>query len=581
MDNTILEKREDGKYKLIENILVKPSQVEKLDKLVEKVNKILYEGKEIECIGVYTFPVSKPGIKNLNERIYPKKLWENVIQKGYGEGSYGLMGHPENDGNPKDAWCVWRNLRFNESQDLVVVDAYLFGPYGKFVEDAMKAGGNVGLSTVGYGDFKDDGITIEESSYELARVADFVLDPSAGVFGSFEDKVVNEQKENSKKQLLIKNPTNINSNNTNIKTYFKEENTMSEKSQKLIEKNFRLYVENRFKEIQKLNSIKEKYQGYQELLENFDDDITFADDLKAKIVEAMIPIKAELDKLVDKGQEFDTMKESKEELIERVKELEEKLKDITEKFEKETTEKEAAIKILEELKVYTNKLRDLYEISNAEKNGMVTATEYKQLSVYTEKIEEELKKIKDNHTKAAILAKQKIEKVKAKAKVKEKENKKTVQEQEKKEGEKCKTEDDKEGTWEKDDDGKLVCTIKKEQKKEEAVGKEVEKETKKEESVKKETKKEENITQDFTLNLRNDEEVQAYYNDLLIADSRVEKIREDILKCKTLMEAQTTYLRLKHLYEENESVYDRGIKEDIQPTIRTIQIDNIRRKDWI
>lgn len=46
-------------------------------------------------------PVSRY-TENLNKRVYNKALWENVSKKGMGEGSFALMGHPSDDGNPKD-----------------------------------------------------------------------------------------------------------------------------------------------------------------------------------------------------------------------------------------------------------------------------------------------------------------------------------------------------------------------------------------------------------------------------------------------------------------------------------------------
>ncbi len=203
MLNKKLEQREDGKYKLIESILIKPSQIKKV-KLTES-KKVLHENKEYKAIAVYSFPISKPGTLNLNERIYSESLWRKVIQEKQAENSYGLMGHPEGDGSPADAWCVWHNIRLEKinGELFTMADAWLFGPHGQQVNEGIEAGSEVGLSTAGYGDFEEDGITIRTKDYELERVADHVLTPSFGVFGTLED--FKESKTNKTDDSVLKN----------------------------------------------------------------------------------------------------------------------------------------------------------------------------------------------------------------------------------------------------------------------------------------------------------------------------------------------------------------------------------------
>ena len=73
--------------------------------------------QKYKAVGVFTFPVSKPDVLNLNERRYPTKLWENVIRKKMGEVCYALCGHPTTDeGKPKDAFAITHHLRFNENK---------------------------------------------------------------------------------------------------------------------------------------------------------------------------------------------------------------------------------------------------------------------------------------------------------------------------------------------------------------------------------------------------------------------------------------------------------------------------------
>ena len=142
-------------------------------------------------------------MKNKNGRVYSSGLWSQVIKKQMGENCYSLIGHPEGDGNPANSWAVTRNLRFSEDKKLILADFYLFGPLGRQALAGLEAGGEIGLSTSGFGGFCEDDFTIEESTYELERVADFVLEPSAGVFGTLED--IKESTNKVRKKLFAEN----------------------------------------------------------------------------------------------------------------------------------------------------------------------------------------------------------------------------------------------------------------------------------------------------------------------------------------------------------------------------------------
>lgn len=51
----------------------------------------------------------------------------------------------------------------------------------------LQAGGDVGLSSSGFGDFEADGKTVDPDSFELERYFDWVLEPSYSVFGTLDD----------------------------------------------------------------------------------------------------------------------------------------------------------------------------------------------------------------------------------------------------------------------------------------------------------------------------------------------------------------------------------------------------------
>jgi len=170
---------------------------------------------------------------------------------------------------------------------------------------------------------------------------------------------------------------------------------MSDITNNLFYKNFRFFVESKIKEVSKIEDLKERYNEYNNLLGTFDEDIDFASDIKEKIEKEIIIIKEDLDKLVEKGKELDTVKESSEKLSEELKTVKEEVVTLTEKLETVQKKYDESCKLLEDTKLYTNKVRDLYEISKAEKNGMITATEYKELSTFTEEKEAEILKLKE------------------------------------------------------------------------------------------------------------------------------------------------------------------------------------------
>ena len=55
--------------------------------------------------------------------------------------------------------------------------------------------------------------------------------------------------------------------------------------------------------------------------------------------------------------------------------------------------------------------------------------------------------------------------------------------------------------------------------------------------------------------------MKDYYRDLECRNPKVALIKTDIMKCRTLLEAQMTYLRLKGLVEESSTTYyDNAVK---------------------
>jgi len=147
-------------------------------------------GKKYETKKKFRVDISR-FTENLNKRIYSKGLWENVIksQKHIWEGSFALADHPTDEGSFKDVMGVWSNLHINEDTDTVRADITFVGPYGAKALEILEAGGKIGFSSSGFGDLKEDGKTVDESTYQIERIADCVLNPSQQVYGTIKDVI--------------------------------------------------------------------------------------------------------------------------------------------------------------------------------------------------------------------------------------------------------------------------------------------------------------------------------------------------------------------------------------------------------
>lgn len=564
----ITEGRYAGLYSLEENFIVTPDGYKKVDKVEEQVVQITEKGesKSFKCEGIYTFPISRPNKKNLNERIYTSKLWEKVIKEKQADNSYGLIDHPEGDGSFKDAFCVWRNVHFSPDRKLVLADAYLFGDHGKQVKAALEAGGKVGLSTVGYGDFKDDDSTIDENTYKLERVADFVLNPSYEVFGELSDQkeavhtgeIVQLDHGVEAKVISVNGNKNV-IKTSNGKTYtvdtkelekgivveFKEQETplqekkvilMKKKNsvQSLEEKNFRLNIGNLIKEAEAKEKLVDKLEAFSEILDYFDEGM-MAPDLQETIENRMKEIDTEIKQFAEKGTKLDEVTTS---LINSNKEREdiaEELKKIKEENSLLSEQVDALAELSDSLKVYANKAKEMYEFQKAKSNGMVSATQYHEFVVAYEELEEKLSTLKEELRSL------------------KKENKRL----------KKKTEDM--GPFGPSPDDTIVYDADNVQDTDVVYDDDVEVPMDGDDEDMMEYDAPD-VDPDIAYQPESSKkirpEILEYYEDLEERNPRVVKIKQDILRCRTLMEAQKTYLRLKSLVQEGTAQvpYTRHVK---------------------
>lgn len=204
---TLLEEKAKklGKFLLIEETLlnISPEQVEEIkENLTESIEGKQYKSRAI----VRNVPVSKY-TENLNGRIYTRVLDEKMLKENVAEGTFSLADHPEDDGSIKDICGVWHNFRLGEHQSYA--DWHLVGEIGELIKEAIQAGSKgVGISRVGFGNFMEDGKTVDPEDYLLERLGDAVLNPSQQVYATYEN--LEEPKKDSPIQETITNKKNEN-----------------------------------------------------------------------------------------------------------------------------------------------------------------------------------------------------------------------------------------------------------------------------------------------------------------------------------------------------------------------------------
>ena len=527
-----------SRQRIIENINLTPDTYFRQKNDLKESAIVLKEAgvvHDYKALAVYTFPISRPDQKNLNNRVYTSELWENVIRSGKAEGAYGLMDHPSEEGSVKDIWCVWRNLRFSSDRKLILCDAYLFGDNGRKVLEALEAGGRVGLSSSGWGEFMDDNTTLDPNTYEIERPADFVLNPSYEVFGVQDDLVESIQHE----QNLSSDVTPI-LNESTLEVSPKEnieektmDNDVKKTSPSLEERTFELNMRSMFKEAKKIEDIQQRIKENTSLLNYFEGHDS---SLKGEIEEA---IKADETAILEgykesielkkQVEELQSYKESSAQLQEKVNELSKTVESLNEKIKEQDSlqeEFENACTLLDSMKEYSTKQEELIKVAKAKANGMVSASAYKEALSFGEEMQDEnadlKKKVADLRRKLRSL----IEASK-------------------------KDEDDDEDDEDEDDE------------EDDAGDKEPEKKEPEDDKGDDEEKKDESYSIYKGLN----PDVVDYYEDLEYRNPRVVKIKEEILSKHTLLEAQKTYLKLRALVEESDTkLYKSGRKTYVEST---------------
>lgn len=528
------------RQRIVENINLAPDSYFRKKEDLRESTIVVAEANAssaYKALAVYTFPISRPDQRNLNNRIYTSQLWENVIRSGKAEGTFGLMDHPESDGSVKDIWCVWRNLRFSADRKLILCDAYLFGKWGQQVLEALEAGGKVGLSSSGWGEFLEDNTTLDPNTYEIERPADFVLNPSYEVFGVQDDLVESISREqNIMESTLEVSPKEKIEENT-------MDNDVKKTSPSLEERTFELNMKSMFKEAKKIEDVPSRIKESKSLLGYFEG---HESSLKSEIEES---IKADEEAILEgyrKYVELSASETKNEETVTEVKELKESVNSLTEKVASLEEEKKAlsaekeslnqefenACTLLDSMKEYSEKQEEMIKIANAKSNGMISASDYKESIVYGEELEEENKNLKKTISELRRRVKSLLEA--------------------------SEEDDDEEEDDEEEDD---------EDEKKASNDKETDKDDDEEED---EDDEEEDKKESYSIYKGLNPEVVSYYEDLEYMNPKVVQIKKEILSKHTLIEAQKTYLKLRALIEDRDTkLYKSGKKTYVESVKKT------------
>ena len=322
-------------------------------------------------------------IVNLNGRIYPRELWQRIMDTKAGERTYCLADHPEDEGSVKDIVGVWHNFRVTD--DRGIADLYLIGKHGQRFYDALQAGGRCGISTVGYGELEDDEKTVVWDTYELARLGDWVMDPSQQVYAEAENLSESQSAEQKEK-------TTESISNTNTNRIAKEVQNMSSNNALTLTveaRHLRNDAKKTFKEAISNPNLLEAKGHIEDMLEELPDTAEYAD-VRQKGLAALSEVSSKLkSSLVLKEKTLREQKTSIERLQESyniasgvIGELRTKLKTLSEDYTKKEAQLTDATKLNEEFTALRPKMEK--EISDF---GSKLQLSEKQISILSKKVQ--------------------------------------------------------------------------------------------------------------------------------------------------------------------------------------------------
>ena len=537
------------KQKLVENFSKdwnEPLHIRKLN-LNESVKIVEANGKKYNVREGFEVPVWRLDKKNLNNRIYSRKLGEKVVKEFKELVTVNLADHPEgdSDGSVKDILAVSKNPHIRDG--ILYVDAYpVDEAFANKLERIIELGGGLGVSSSCYGDVDGNGNVLEED-FEVTRFFDWVLSPSYEVYVTQESF-----KENIQESLTIN------------KEPIKESKNMPEnKVNELLEKTTRLNILKIVEDADKIEKISDKLTALEEALSYVSDD--FLADLHSTISEKIESLKKESLELAEKGklteklnEEIQLKESEKVPLQEQITSLQEEKKSLEEKLQ-------TAENLINELKEHSQKAEQLLEASDAEAGSRFTAKEYLELAERLSEAEEKIanfeeescsnKKESEDLEKENDELKEKVSRLISKIKTLREKNsslEEALNDYTKEVEDGLMNEED-EDMYNQDDfdyDNFIEPEIS-------------------------------NIENDLELDIQQDE-VEDYYDDLVAEEPRYESFKSVIMSCKTLIEAQRTALRLRTAIDKMPSTSKRRVQVKESKSLNEgIDLSNVIRQGWV
>ena len=310
-----LKQLPNGLYRLKEEVMVsKDTILEKLSpsKLTESVG-----GKELPIFGKYTIKVWDLDNLNKNKRNYADVV-DIALQVPTTDG---LANHPEDD-----EWDVTKTFAVETNPRIIdnwlCCDITLVGELGRLAESILYAGGQLRFSSSAQGDVGSSGNVLREG-FILERFADWVANPSSGVFNYLED--MREQKSNKKYR-----EETTKENVTILKEDIQEKKRMENKLQESLERIMAQNINGMFKTLETEPSIIEKKNLLEQIIQESGQlsDKTLLEKAQKRKAE----VEKELEEKAKKAEEVDEVKEEIKKKEEEAEEKNEKIQEMREAY---------------------------------------------------------------------------------------------------------------------------------------------------------------------------------------------------------------------------------------------------------
>lgn len=363
-----------SKIHLLEHTLLGPKNYSKRELQLSEASQLV-DGTPYKALAVYRFRFTRPDEENVNGRIYTTRLWAKLIPDfKSGRTTAGLMDHPvTGPGSPKDRWCIWRNMDFSDNGKTVSADCYLLdNEWGRTALATLEAGGDIGLSTSGYGDFLPDGKTIDPETYELERVADWVEEPSYEIFGKMEDRATPV----STSANTIQEGVAVHKDALPLKEHTMKKTLREQRS-------FEITMKRILEEVSAIKDPRQRKLRAQEATSFYeeDDPTTYKADFEKVCEEA----EDEVENLLTAGNELPKVVEASNATKTALTEAQVEIAALKEQLSALSKRYENATSMLDEAAAFSKESSKMIESVISEKKQMVSIADYNKLREYAEK----------------------------------------------------------------------------------------------------------------------------------------------------------------------------------------------------